>query len=186
MIRLFIVTFAVLGWAWYELSGGSEFEAGSQGISVLASVETKELEPVTAPIEPQVSRTDLSEAPLTAVATPAPAPKPVLQLTPAAAPVSPVVVPVAAPSVASADPVIQPVVTQASTTIAASVDYRAVTGSRVNLRSGPGTRHDVVTQLFRGDEVEVLQDPGSGWVQLRSLNGSNVGWMSADFLVAAN
>lgn len=39
MVRLFVLTFAFLGWAWYEMSGGSEFEPGENGIALLARVE---------------------------------------------------------------------------------------------------------------------------------------------------
>jgi len=41
----------------------------------------------------------------------------------------------------------------------------------------------VVNRLILGDEVEVLQDSGDGWVQLRPLNGSPIGWM-ASFLLS--
>ena len=61
-------------------------------------------------------------------------------------------------------------------------DFRSVTGSRVNLREGPGTGYPVLTSLKRGDEVEILADPGTGWVQLRLLNGDVAGWMAASLL----
>lgn len=61
-------------------------------------------------------------------------------------------------------------------------DIRSVTGSAVNVRSGPGTNYGVVNQLGLGDEVEVLEDSGTGWVRLRPLNGSPTGWMAAFLL----
>lgn len=61
-------------------------------------------------------------------------------------------------------------------------DIRSVSGDSVNVRGGPGTDYSVVNRLVLGDEVEVLQDPGEGWVQLRPLNGGPVGWM-ASFLL---
>jgi uncharacterized protein YraI len=66
------------------------------------------------------------------------------------------------------------------------IDYRRVTGNRVNLRAGPGTSFGVVDTLRRGDEVEVLQDPGTGWVKLRSFEGNSIGWMSGQFLQVAS
>ncbi|MCA0919090.1 SH3 domain-containing protein [Pseudooceanicola nanhaiensis] len=67
---------------------------------------------------------------------------------------------------------------------AAGRDIRTVSGNRVNLRMGPGTNYNVLTSLSRGDEVEVLQQPGNGWVKLKSMNGNSIGWM-AEYLVSA-
>ena len=60
-------------------------------------------------------------------------------------------------------------------------DLRQVTAARVNVRSGPGTRHSVIGQLSRNETAEVIDDTGTGWVQIRTGNGQN-GWMSARFL----
>jgi SH3-like domain-containing protein len=62
-------------------------------------------------------------------------------------------------------------------------DIRTITASRVNMREGPGTQYGVLGRLTLGDEVEVLSDPGTGWVRLRPLAGGPEGWM-ADFLVS--
>lgn len=40
-----------------------------------------------------------------------------------------------------------------------------ITGNRVNIRSGPGTQHSVVTQLNRGDGVRALYQEGD-WIKL--------------------
>jgi uncharacterized protein YgiM (DUF1202 family) len=64
------------------------------------------------------------------------------------------------------------------------VDLRLVSGNNVNMRNGPGTSYSVVGRLTRGEEVEVLSDPGNGWLKLRVAETGNVGWM-ADFLVSA-
>ncbi len=66
---------------------------------------------------------------------------------------------------------------------ASPFDVRSVTGDSVNVRGGPGTDFSVVTRMVRGDKVEILQDPGQGWVQLRLVGGGPVGWM-ADFLLS--
>ncbi|MEO9573250.1 MAG: SH3 domain-containing protein [Tateyamaria sp.] len=66
---------------------------------------------------------------------------------------------------------------------ATEFDIRSVTGDSVNVRGGPGTDFSVVTRMVRGDKVEILQDPGQGWVQLRLVGGGPVGWM-ADFLLS--
>ena len=82
----------------------------------------------------------------------------------------------------------EPVVTEAaaaSTPLAIEVSnaiLRSVSGSRVNVRGGPGTDFNVVASLSRGDQVEVINDPGNGWVQMRPVSGGPTGWM-ADFLL---
>ena len=61
-------------------------------------------------------------------------------------------------------------------------DIRSVTGSLVNMRSGPGTSYDVVSQLAQDTKVEILSDAGTGWVELRPVDGGPSGWM-AEFLL---
>ena len=60
-------------------------------------------------------------------------------------------------------------------------DYRYVSGSRVNLRAGPGTGNAVVGQLVQGDAAEVLDDR-DGWFQVRTADGAISGWISGRFL----
>lgn len=64
-------------------------------------------------------------------------------------------------------------------------EIRTVTGSRVNMRNGPGTNFSVVTKLSRGQEVVVLQNTGDGWLKLQVVDTNRIGWM-ADFLVTAS
>ena len=56
-----------------------------------------------------------------------------------------------------------------------------VTGSRVNLRAGPGTSHDVVGRLSLGAEANVLSER-DGWYQIKSADGSVSGWILGKFL----
>jgi uncharacterized protein YgiM (DUF1202 family) len=62
------------------------------------------------------------------------------------------------------------------------VDLRTVSGIRVNMRNGPGTTYDVLARLTLGDEVEVLEDSGSGWLRLRLVSNRTVGWISASLI----
>lgn len=64
---------------------------------------------------------------------------------------------------------------------AQTANLRYVTGSRVNLRAGPGTGNAVVGQLFLGDATEVLGDQ-DGWYQVRTANGAVSGWIFGKFL----
>ncbi len=59
--------------------------------------------------------------------------------------------------------------------------YWVVTGTRVNLRGGPGTGNAVVGQVVLGDEAEVL-DTANGWYQIRLADGSVSGWIFGKFL----
>ncbi len=174
MWRIILVTFVALGWAWFELSGGSEFEPGQNGLEVLAKVEESEL-----PAEQDVSRNIATDVELVSLAVES-------TNTVTMEPVAQPVVATSGNATAPVQPAVDPVKTEAVVQEMAAVDYRKVTGSRVNLRAGPGTSYGIVTKLVQGDEVEILDDAGDGWVQLRSLSGDNVGWMSADFLIASN
>ena len=72
---------------------------------------------------------------------------------------------------------------ESSTNVGLPDNIRIVSGSRVNLRAGPGTDFDVVDQLNENTRVEILEDSGNGWVQLRPVGGGPTGWI-ADFLLA--
>lgn len=61
-------------------------------------------------------------------------------------------------------------------------DIRAIKGTLVNLRSGPGTDYDVIDQLSQNTAVEVLTDTGNGWVELRPVEGGATGWIAAFLL----
>lgn len=59
--------------------------------------------------------------------------------------------------------------------------YWYVTGTRVNLRSGPGTSNRVVGSLTLGAEAQVLAD-NNGWYQVRTTDGAVSGWIFGKFL----
>ena len=61
-------------------------------------------------------------------------------------------------------------------------DIRQVTGSRVNMRGGPGTIYPVTARLVRDQEVEVLRDSGTGWLRLRFLEEDRIGWIAASLI----
>lgn len=58
----------------------------------------------------------------------------------------------------------------------------AVTGNAVNLRAGPSTGDVVLTALVRGEQAELIAAPGNGWVQVRTLPGGTIGYLSARFV----
>lgn len=154
MWRLIIVAFGFLGFSFYELSGGDEFVAQSWP------------EPAKKVIVAQVeAETVTPEATLTlASVSTKNTNEETLSLTPLVEPEKAEVV-VEAPK-----PEVQ-------------LDIRSVKGNRVNFRNGPGKTYGVVGKLTGGSKTEVLQDPGNGWVKIRTEDGK-IGWM-ADFLLTA-
>lgn len=71
-------------------------------------------------------------------------------------------------------------VTAAAT--AADEDLLRVTGSRVNMRSGPSTSNAVVGSLGRGDLAEALGTETNGWIEIRDVATGQSGFMAARFL----
>ena len=64
---------------------------------------------------------------------------------------------------------------------AAAAELWYVTGTRVNLRAGPGTGNAVVGQMALGDAAEFL-DRRDGWYQVRATDGDTAGWIFGKFL----
>lgn len=62
--------------------------------------------------------------------------------------------------------------------------YR-VSGSRVNMRSGPSTSNAVVDSLPGGTLAETIGDEVDGWVQIRDIASGQTGYMAARFLEPA-
>ena len=191
MVRLMVLTFGVLGWSFYELSGGSDF------VPATASAEMSER-------VNDVTRADTSPADLLSVKSAAASVAPVSKLQksqqvegvqlasfsvdkPAVTPVALVdsksrnatkLVRLGAPEAAADAQAASPELSDRD------VELRLVDGNRVNMRNGPGTTYSVLGKLSRGEAVEILQDNGDGWVKLRTVETGRVGWM-ADFLLAS-
>ncbi|MEO9780008.1 MAG: SH3 domain-containing protein [Sedimentitalea sp.] len=61
-------------------------------------------------------------------------------------------------------------------------DIREITGTRVNMRDGPGTIYPIIARLNIGQSVEVLSESGTGWLRLRTMPGQQLGWISASLV----
>lgn len=172
------VTFALLGWAYYEVSGGRDFEPGSNGISVFAEVEQT---PLDAEAVARMSLVDMTsvgpvegtDAPTEGAEVEAAVLAAIRSTDTAGLTESPVSMVVPADEA------------EAAAETSPSVDLRAVNGSSVNLRTGPGQEHPVLATLARGTTVQVLEDPGDGWVRLQVVPQGRIGWI-ADFLLDAS
>ena len=182
MSRFIIVSFGVLFWAFYEMSGGSEFEPGwyidKEDKLAIAKVEETTLpkvepEQVVARAETRIN--DLNTEP-----------QPAAKITPVTfTNTEDRVVDVL---LTRAEAVETPADTAKPEEVAVAEpaeDLRTVSAARVNLRNGPGTKFSVLGKLTRGEEVQVLSDNGEGWIKLRVKSSNRVGWM-ADYLVTAS
>ncbi|WP_299970947.1 SH3 domain-containing protein [uncultured Roseobacter sp.] len=222
MNRFILISFGVLGFGFYELSGGSDFDpkivreqavvsrtggeaAPDQQSTVVAAAPEAprgELQPVSlnlvsfgeAQSGPSKRKRAVSQQQIEpAIVAEEPSIEPVREevilaavarAEPATASDRDVVLASASANAATIPSIIFSGSTSraSSSDVGAQRDIRSVNGSVVNMRSGPGTRHGVVDQLTQGMQVEVLQDSGTGWVELRTSDGSR-GWM-ADFLLS--
>lgn len=199
MKTFILLSFFFLGFAFYAMSGGPSFDPEETREARIAArlaeaPQPESPEPEKAPAtDNAVTRVALSLATIDDVLGERSEPAPAAAEPPAASVQTSLEatdlsnVPVA--RITSDNQIILPSIifpgaTTAATSASAigSTDVRSVTRTNVNVRGGPGTEYGVVTQLTQGDKVEVLDDPGNGWVQLRPLNGGPVGWM-ADFLL---
>ncbi|MEO0403114.1 MAG: SH3 domain-containing protein [Pseudomonadota bacterium] len=201
MARFIIISFAFMGWGFYELSGGSEFdpvETRQARIDMPVAVEEEKLDaviaaaPAPAAIPENVTRVALNLTSVNEVLRPEPTletkkarqtPAPAIEEAVAEA-ISEEPPTIVLPSLVGTAAVITPVEfgRDDAEQTDGNFEIRAVTGNSVNVRGGPGTGFSVVNRLVRGDRVEILQDPGNGWVRLRPVSGGTEGWM-ADFLL---
>lgn len=184
MWQFMTVTFALLGVAFFHLSGGSDYAPTEDSLQAQQYKVFLAPEKITADPVEEVSRTsvDLNTLPI-AVSIQAKAAdmsETAFDTTPKPA----VIKAVAIETLAQINQTVATVETPAEPEIAEpEKEVRYVSGNGVNLRLGPSTRYNVIDQLYRGEEVTVLQDPGLGWVKLRREDGGRVGW-AASYLVA--
>lgn len=202
-----MLSFAFLGWGFYELSGGADFEPPQRPEPVAAAKpDARKSEPVritaaSLTAQPVLTRRLQAETPVRPKADPA------LRQRVAAAQLasasSVLTSTQAAFSVGSGGGALQLAsldgglasitATPASTSAAASaaaaepapepvIDRRSIRASRVNMRQGPGTNYPVITRLLAGDEVIVIEDSGTGWLHLRAPEKGRVGWIAASLV----
>jgi hypothetical protein len=202
MMRFILLTFAFLGWSFYTLSGGADYHPieGSRQAEAIKARANAELRLAQAPLMPsaQPSLPDAAQAANgnaatrnlanLAVITPviATLDRPVDAPRPMAAPQTEqsnarlanltLAEPAAFAQAAGFAPVSEDTDQIAATEIR---DLRRITGSSVNMRSGPGTRYGVLNRVTRGTEVEVLESYQQGWLRLRVLEDQRIGWVAA-------
>ncbi len=164
------LTFAFMGWGYYEMSGGTDFVpvelqvagAQSQSPEIVARADTSTLLSVSSSNTvaqsevldaPDVSNSEVLRAVAQAMALDT---------------VDPAAVAVAIPV---AETVVEP-----------ELDIREVAGSRVNMRMGPGIGFDVITTLDSGTKLEVLEVDADGWANVSTVDRGIEGWMAERLL----
>ena len=153
------LTFAFMGWGYYEMSGGADFVPEQR---ITASAETQ----VEAP--EIVARADTTTL-----------------LSISASNISPEMeanVVLAAADSATPEPAQTAAVEVMAPVVEPKLDIREVAGSRVNMRMGPGTGFDVITTLDGGTKLEVLSVDDSGWANVSTVDRGIEGWMAERLL----
>jgi hypothetical protein len=184
--RFIVLSFLVMGWGYYELSGGADFVPETRPTQLAAD---------TAPAEQPASdvvlastpapETEPEDDPLDSVTVVTRADTESLDALPDAQTETGDAIVLDAESVADAlsqaleEPVAE-VEAPEETASAPVGNLREVTGDSVNLRDGPGTNFNVVDRLSRGTVINLLESGPDGWVYVE-INGLT-GWMSSDFL----
>ena len=157
MNKFIIASFLMLGWGFYEMSGGADFVPEVRPIAQVA-VKTQPLDPVPfdAPLVTRAASIALPSFPDPAGAK------------------------VITASLATT-PIVQDAVAAPPESIAA-IDLRQVSGARVNMRSGPSTSYSVLDTLARGTTAEVIEVTADGWARIRVTSTDQIGWMAARLL----
>lgn len=201
MWRFIVMTFIFLGWSFYTLSGGADYQPreGSRQAEALKARAAAEAQVTQAPMAPAnpvpttpEAVTDPAEGPALAAAPTIPADP----LSPQASP-SPIL-PAGVADTRLADLTLaKPAnLAQMAAPIPASLtiepepeqqprDLRRITGDSVNMRSGPGTGYGITSRVTRDTEVEVLEAFENGWLRIRVLDSSRVGWVSSRLVTPA-
>lgn len=155
------LTFAFMGWGYYEMSGGADFVPVEREVAqveveapeiVARADNTTLLSVSTSNVSPQVVEPEITLAVAEVVV-----PEPVEEIVEVVA------------------PVIEPV-----------LDIREVAGSRVNMRMGPSTDFDVITTLNGGTKLEVLEVNADGWANVSTVDRGIEGWMAERLLTDSN
>jgi hypothetical protein len=183
MIRLILVSFGFLAWAFYEMSGGAAFDPINTRMSRVEAQNDTTYASDSAG-SAQTSRAfAAADQSGDSANVPSIAKTPEPQQVPANAGIttSSLDTPAIIPSlIITDDP--DSTVENAALDTDPVLDIRIVSGNRVNVRGGPSTGFPVVSTLVQGDSVEVLEDNSDGWVKMRALVTGEEGWM-ADFLL---
>ncbi|MCG7522061.1 SH3 domain-containing protein [Ruegeria sp. Ofav3-42] len=198
MTRLIVITFAALGWCFYVVSGGPDFEPRGQRSEQPVRVATA---PKPAPATANKAEdlvTNVAAVTPTVRLQPNPATEEIVQIVPEPAslqslsgisvfddPSANITLASLEDGVAGLRQITEDVTQEAAETDVIpepEKDIREISGTRVNMRDGPGTIYPIIGKATIGQKVEVLSDSGTGWLRLRVLPAQQVGWISASLV----
>jgi len=163
MIRFILATFLVLGWAFWEMSGGSGF-VPEERPAAAAEVE-REAEIVTRASDPDRN----------SIVVPARLETAVISAPPAAE--AEVTAALAEALGQELDP------TPDAQQAVVDIDLMRTTDTNVNMRAGPGTGNAVVATLPPRSPVAALEtDPATGWIRVRVEGSGEEGWIFGGLL----
>ena len=180
MSKFIVGTFLILGWTFYEMSDGADFVPEERVVAELEAVEVET--PVVASVEPEVIET---VEPVIEIAVTRDEPSDILDLTTGSLlqPVETVVEAVA--QISDVEPEVEVVLASIIEAVEETedpLDIRLVSGSRVNMRSGPGTDYAVLDTLPGGTAAEVIEVDATGWARIRIQDTGTIGWMAERLL----
>ncbi|EAR49805.1 hypothetical protein OG2516_08623 [Oceanicola granulosus HTCC2516] len=177
MTRFILLTFGFLGWAFWEMSGGDEFELQAwSDVDGGGAVRMAAADPAPAQDEGYEFVTRAGMSPLSI--RPEGRPEGEEMLVQASLSTSNSAAAETLGQWSSAPNVLDALTVATSAPQAEARNVVAVAGSRVNMRTGPGTEHSVVVTLPRGTEATVLETR-DGWVHLDVTSTGQSGWMAA-------
>ena len=186
MKKFMLICFGLLAFAFYELSGGADFEpevrvAAADDAS--PEIATRANTEVALSASPASGSETIQDRLTTALITPAVSETTLVTTNEV---IEPVTATIADPAVVE-DLVDEQVVAENTTAPdVAPVDIREVAGSRVNMRDGPGTTYAVLVTLNSGTTAEVIGRNDDGWVRVRVQDSGLEGWMAERLLSPAN
>ena len=175
--------FVMLGWAFFELSGGQDFEPAlpTSVSEVLTPTDDGD------PIDRSFDREEVARAATDALRS--------IEFDDHAAAAAPVNVvtdavlwKVSADTETSAiiENILDDVVPVVAATVPSDENLYAVSVNRANMRNGPSTRNAVIAKLERGTAVQLLPSSSGSWVKLRVVETNRVGWISKKLLKKAD
>lgn len=173
-MRFITATILLLGLAFYQLSGGNNFEPRSRQAQVVEvasdPVKTTQAPVFVAKTTDEIDVVKPRNSELRVIKASVKAQDPVKEM--------PSILMASLNTVTDAQD--ENVNSVASDAFAKEV--RLVCANRANVRQGPGTNFSVIDRVERGIEVEILQDPGQGWVKFRNTETNRIGWTAASLL----
>lgn len=174
MSRFIFLSFAFLGWAFYEVSGGPDFQPRiAVALAATDSPATQSVlsAPVNAPATTEVVQTSKASQDTGLIVT-----RMIVadQATPGQG--------ITSYSMSGTLSSNAPKLTFSLSATGPAPDIRRIRADKVNMRTGPGTEFVVVDNLSLDTRVKLLDGSVQGWVKLRSLDSGRVGWIQRRFL----